>query len=102
MSDTPQTNLKDGRVVAIAGPVIDAVGVGNDSVLHRIVQMVAEAQRSQAPIQKLVDVVARYFVPAVILAVTLLIVGLYPNSLLQFLNPAENAPAAAQTRALDA
>ena len=46
--------------------VIEAVGVGNDSVLSRIVQMVADAQRSRAPIQKLVDVVARYFVPTVI------------------------------------
>ncbi len=47
--------------------VMEAVGVGGDTVLSRIVQMVAEAQRSRAPIQKLVDVVARYFVPTVIL-----------------------------------
>ena len=47
--------------------VMEAVGVGGDTVLHRIVQMVAEAQRSRAPIQKLVDVVSRYFVPAVII-----------------------------------
>lgn len=46
--------------------MIEAVAVGNESVLSRIVQMVADAQRSRAPIQKLVDVVARYFVPAVI------------------------------------
>lgn len=46
--------------------VMEAVGVGGDTVLNRIVQMVADAQRSRAPIQKLVDVVARYFVPAVI------------------------------------
>ncbi|WP_182871339.1 heavy metal translocating P-type ATPase [Rhodopirellula sp. JC639] len=45
---------------------MEAVGVGGDTVLGRIVQMVAQAQRSRAPIQKLVDVVARYFVPAVI------------------------------------
>ncbi|MFG0264032.1 MAG: heavy metal translocating P-type ATPase [Rhodopirellula sp. JB055] len=43
-----------------------ATQVGSDTVLHRIVQMVADAQRSQAPIQKLVDQVAQYFVPAVI------------------------------------
>ncbi|WP_404308851.1 heavy metal translocating P-type ATPase [Neorhodopirellula lusitana] len=46
--------------------VMEAVGVGNDTVLSRIVQMVAEAQRSRAPIQKLVDTVAQYFVPTVI------------------------------------
>ena len=45
--------------------VMEAIGVGGDSVLNRIIQMVADAQRSRAPIQKLVDVVARYFVPAV-------------------------------------
>lgn len=46
--------------------VMEAIGVGGDTVLNRIVQMVADAQRSRAPIQKLVDVVARYFVPTVI------------------------------------
>jgi Cu+-exporting ATPase len=40
--------------------------VGADTLLSQIVQMVAEAQRSRAPIQKLVDVVSSYFVPAVI------------------------------------
>ena len=45
---------------------IEAVGVGNASVLSRIVQMVTEAQRSRAPIQNVVDVVAQYFVPAVL------------------------------------
>jgi Cu+-exporting ATPase len=46
--------------------VIRADKVGADTVLARIVQMVAEAQRSRAPIQKVADVVAGYFVPAVI------------------------------------
>lgn len=55
--------------------VIEAVGVGDETVLSRIVQMVAEAQRSRAPIQKLADTVARYFVPAVIACALLAFVG---------------------------
>ena len=55
--------------------VMEAVGVGGDTVLNRIVQMVADAQRSRAPIQKLVDVVARYFVPAVIVCSILAFIG---------------------------
>jgi len=47
--------------------VIKAEKVGADTLLARIVQMVAEAQRSKAPIQKLADRVSFYFVPTVIL-----------------------------------
>ena len=45
--------------------ILRAERVGSDTVLAQIVQMVAEAQRSRAPIQRLVDVVAGWFVPAV-------------------------------------
>jgi heavy metal translocating P-type ATPase len=46
--------------------VMRADKVGRDTVLSRIVQMVADAQRSRAPIQRLVDQVSAWFVPAVI------------------------------------
>jgi Cu+-exporting ATPase len=46
--------------------VMRAEKIGADTLLSRIVAMVAEAQRSRAPIQKLADVVAGYFVPTVI------------------------------------
>src|SRR5437016_1966976 len=47
--------------------VMKAERVGSETLLAQIVQMVAEAQRSRAPIQKLTDVVSGYFVPAWIL-----------------------------------
>jgi Cu+-exporting ATPase len=47
--------------------IMKAERVGGDTMLSRIVQMVAEAQRSRAPIQRLADHVAAWFVPAVIL-----------------------------------
>ena len=58
--------------------VMEAQHVGSDTLLAQIVHMVAEAQRSRAPIQKLVDVVSGYFVPAVIVAaiITLIVWGL--------------------------
>lgn len=46
--------------------VMRAEKVGRDTLLSQIVQMVAQAQRSRAPIQRLADVVASWFVPAVI------------------------------------
>jgi len=46
--------------------IMRAEKIGADTVLSQIVHMVAEAQRSRAPIQKLADLVASYFVPAVV------------------------------------
>src|SRR5206468_6499682 len=51
--------------------IMRAERVGADTVLARIVRLVAEAQRSRAPIQRLADVVAGYFVPAVVVAAVL-------------------------------
>ena len=47
--------------------VMEAERVGSETVLAQIVEMVAQAQRSRAPIQGLADKVANWFVPAVIL-----------------------------------
>ncbi len=51
--------------------VIEAQRVGAETLLAQIVQMVAEAQRSRAPIQRLADVVSAYFVPGVMIIAVL-------------------------------
>jgi len=55
--------------------VISATKVGRDTMLARIVQMVAEAQRSRAPIQRMADQVSGWFVPVVISIAVLAFVG---------------------------
>lgn len=60
-----------GTVNGTGSFVMRADAVGSDTVLARIVQMVADAQRSRAPIQQLVDRVSAWFVPAVIVAAVL-------------------------------
>jgi Cu+-exporting ATPase len=55
-----------GTMNQSGGLVIEAQKVGRDTMLAQIVQLVAEAQRSRAPIQRLADQVSGYFVPAVI------------------------------------
>ena len=54
-----------GTINGTGALVIIAERIGADTMLSRIVHMVAEAQRSRAPIQRLVNVVAAWFVPAV-------------------------------------
>lgn len=56
-----------GTVNATGSFVMRAERVGSQTLLAQIVQMVSEAQRSRAPIQKLADRVSAYFVPAVLL-----------------------------------
>jgi Cu+-exporting ATPase len=64
-------NAIGGTINQSGALVIEARKVGRDTMLSQIVQLVAEAQRSRAPIQRLADQVSGYFVPAVI-AVALL------------------------------
>ena len=55
-----------GTINRSGGLIIEAEKIGRDTMLARIVQMVADAQRSRAPIQRLADRVASWFVPLVI------------------------------------
>ena len=55
--------------------VMEAERVGSETMLAQIVKLVSEAQRSRAPLQRLADRVAAYFVPAVILAAVLTFFG---------------------------
>ncbi len=64
----PGDSVVGATVNGTGSLVIEAVRVGVDTMLAQIVQMVAQAQRSRAPIQKLADMVAGYFVPAVVAA----------------------------------
>src|SRR2546430_5780756 len=64
---TENSRVTGGTVNGTGSFVMRAERVGSDTLLAQIVRMVAEAQRSRAPIQKLADIVAGYFVPAVVL-----------------------------------
>jgi P-type Cu+ transporter len=67
-------NVIGGTMNQSGALVIEARKVGRDTTLSQIVQLVAEAQRSRAPIQRMADQVSGWFVPAVI-AVALLAFG---------------------------
>lgn len=63
---TAGERLIGATVNGTGGLLMRAEKVGADTLLAQIVQMVADAQRSRAPIQRLVDIVSGYFVPAVV------------------------------------
>ena len=63
----PGDRLIGATINGTGGFIMRAQRVGSDTLLAQIVRMVSDAQRSRAPIQRLVDVVASYFVPAVVL-----------------------------------
>jgi P-type Cu+ transporter len=64
---TNGSRVTGGTVNSTGTLIMQAERVGSDTLLAHIVQMVSDAQRSRAPIQRLADKVASYFVPAVIL-----------------------------------
>jgi Cu+-exporting ATPase len=80
----PVEKIRDARLI---GATVNGTGsllmraerVGSDTLLAQIVHMVSEAQRSRAPIQRLADVTAGYFVPVVILIalITLAVWGIW-------------------------
>ncbi|MDZ4854392.1 MAG: heavy metal translocating P-type ATPase [Nitrospirota bacterium] len=65
---TVGVRVTGGTINGTGGIVMVAERVGRDTMLARIVQMVSEAQRSRAPIQRMADVTAAYFVPLVVVA----------------------------------
>ncbi len=74
----PGDEVIGGTVNGTGSFVMVATKVGDETVLSQIVHMVAEAQRSRAPIQRLADVVAGWFVPAVVITaiITFVVWGL--------------------------
>jgi len=85
VSKAPGSRVTGGTLNGQGAFVMRADRVGQDTVLAQIVRMVAQAQRSQAPIQRLADQVAGWFVPAVVVvaviaAVAWLLVGPEPRA----------------------
>ena len=68
---TVGSRVTGGTVNGTGAFVMTADRVGAETLLARIVKMVSEAQRSRAPIQRLADAVASWFVPAVVVAAVL-------------------------------
>jgi Cu+-exporting ATPase len=68
---TVGAHVVGGTVNGTGSFLMKAEHVGSDTLLSQIVRLVSEAQRSRAPIQRLADVVASWFVPAVVLTAVL-------------------------------
>ena len=65
---TTDAKVVGGTINGTGSFVMKTERVGNDTLLAQIVKMVSEAQRTRAPIQRLADTVASYFVPAVLVS----------------------------------
>jgi P-type Cu+ transporter len=72
---SPGDAVTGGTLNTSGSFVIEARRVGSETMLAQIVKLVSEAQRSRAPMQRLADKVAGYFVPAVIAAALLAFIG---------------------------
>ena len=71
----PGDAVTGGTLNSSGSFVMEAQRVGSETMLAQIVKLVSEAQRSRAPMQRLADKVAAYFVPAVIAAALLAFIG---------------------------
>ena len=71
----PGARVTGATINGTGGLVMRAERVGSETVLAQIVRMVAEAQRTRAPIQRLADAVAAWFVPAVVVVAILSFAG---------------------------
>src|SRR5690606_8519907 len=71
VAKAPGSKVTAGTLNQTGGFVMRAEKVGSDTLLAQIVHMVASAQRSRAPIQRMADQVAGWFVPVVILVAVL-------------------------------
>ena len=71
VTKNPDDSVIGGTINQTGALILRAERVGRDTMLARIVQMVAEAKRSRAPIQRVADRVAAWFVPAVIVIAVL-------------------------------
>jgi Cu+-exporting ATPase len=72
---TPGSRVTGGTVNGRGTFIMRAERVGSETVLARIVQMVSEAQRTRAPIQRLADQVSAWFVPTVVVVAVLTFLG---------------------------
>lgn len=75
VSKSMDDSVIGGTINQTGSFIMRATKVGSDTMLARIIAMVAEAQRSRAPIQKLADTVASYFVPIVIVIAIATFIG---------------------------
>ncbi|HEX2256671.1 MAG TPA: heavy metal translocating P-type ATPase, partial [Afifellaceae bacterium] len=75
VTKAPGAKVIGGTINQTGGLIMRAEKVGRDTMLARIVQMVSDAQRSRAPIQRLADQVSGWFVPTVIVVAILAFVA---------------------------